>query len=247
MRKATILSLFSLHLTFVSTQTFDYNEFIPIEGDFETPSLQLMPALPEFELDLDFSKNFKFENFKLEPKTLQLTGFNNTIFNLAPQDSRSWFTLSSDNVVYPSLGDINMVSGAYNFKLNDYVALSAGMYAGKYFINDHLTNDVGINGNVKFMLSERFDLNLSGRYSFNNMQTVYGSSMFPQTGFGTSVEYKINDVFGILIGVYYEYDEIQGKYVLRPYIVPVFYKSLFELLGLKKKKRIPIIGEEDYY
>jgi hypothetical protein len=140
-----------------------------------------------------------------------------------------------------------MASGAYNFKLNDYVVLSAGMYAGKYFINDYLTNDVGVNGNIRFMLSDRLDLHVSGRYSFNNMQSAFGSSMLPQTGLGSAVEYKISDVWGIQIGVYYEYDVTQGKYVLRPYITPVFYKGLLELLGLKKKKRKPIIGEEDYY
>lgn len=239
MGKAAILFLFSLHLTFALSQIFDYKQYIQIEEDFETPPFQFAPALPEFELDLDFSPNFKFENVKPEPKTFQLTDFNNNIFNHALQDSRSWFTLSNDNVVYPGLGNINMVSGAYHFKLNDYVVLSAGMYAGKYFINDHLTNDVGINGNVKFMLSDRLDLHVSGRYSFNNTQSVFGSSMFPQTGLGGAVEYKVNDVWGIRIGTYYEYDVILDQWVLRPYITPMF--------CLKKKKKMPAISEDFYY
>jgi len=249
MKKTTILLFFLLHSIFTSAQTLDYNSLILNEEDIETSSFKLMPALPEykFDLDLDFSENFKFEkNFKLEnfkfenfkqPKSFQLIDFNNNIFNHTPQNNRSWLTLSHNNATYWGLGCANTVSGAYNFKLNDYVTLSAGMYAGKYSINDNFMNDAGIHGNIKLALSDRFDLHVFGRYSFNNMQTVYGSSMFPQTGLGGALEYKVNDVFGIRIGTYYEYDAIRGTWVLRPYIVPVFYKSLLEILGWKKKKK----------
>jgi len=246
MKKAVILFSFSLHLTLISAQIFDDNPIIPIGGDFETPFFEPMFTLPEFKPDLNF-----YGNFKPELEKFQLIDFNDNIFNhvssINPINNRSWLTFSSDYFVYPTLGYTNMVSGEYNFKMNNYITLSAGIYAGKYFTDCYLTNDAGINGNIRFALSDRLALHVSGRYSFNNMQSVFGSSMFPQTELGGAFEYKINDTWGIAFGTRYEYDVIRQKWVLIPFISPVFYKNLLAVLGLKKSKRKPILKDSDLY
>lgn len=246
MKKAVILFSFSLHLTSISAQIFDDNPIIPKGRDFEMSFFEPMLTLPEFKPDLNF-----YGSFKPESEKFQLIDFNDNIFNHISSinriNNRSWFTFSSDYSVYTTLGYTNMVSGKYSFKLNNYITLSTGIYVGKYCIDNYLTNDAGINGNIKFALLDRLALHVSGRYSFNNMQSVFGSSMFPQTGLGGAFEYKINDVWGIEFGTRYEYDVIQQKWVLIPYVSPVFYKSLLAVLGLKESRRKPILKDSDLY
>ncbi|MDR1730348.1 MAG: hypothetical protein LBR52_06770 [Prevotellaceae bacterium] len=216
------------------------DDFFEIEIDnVEPPFSKLNLSLPEFKFDLDFSVNSDFSNFQPEQKKFQSVDLKNDIFNQTPQNNRSWVTLSHQDITHPGLGYTNTVSGAYNFKLNDNVTLSAGMYAGKYSVNDYFKNDAGISGNIRLTLSDHFALDFSGRYSFNKMQSVFGSSMFPQTGFGGALEYKANDTWGIKLGTLYEYDVIRNQWVLKPYIIPMFYKSLFK----RKKKKI----SEFYY
>lgn len=137
------------------------------------------------------------------------------------------YTSSSLNI-YPGLGANTTISGMVHYKMTDWWSVGGGSYVSKYSIYGNQFNDIGFNGNMSFRLNDRFRLNTFGQYSvYGNKKHMVGGNfpgMFPQSNYGGSFEYKINDKFGIEAGMVRELDPMTGKWKNRPFIAPVFYK-----------------------
>ncbi len=151
-------------------------------------------------------------------------------------DKNSWMNFSNYHAGYWGLGVTNTVSGTYYRQLSDNWVLSAGLSAGKYSLYGNFGNNASINGNLTYLLSDRIKLNFSGRYSIGNVESGATSSTYQQAAFGSDVEIKVGESWGLVVGVEYVYDAVQQKWVAVPYIRPVVYKSLADMLSLNKKK-----------
>ena len=125
------------------------------------------------------------------------------------------------------LGGMNLVQGEYDFNVGDLGVLSAGIYAAKFNIYNDFLNDGGINGNLRINLTDRISLNLFGQHSIISSKIAISpfiSPLYPHSNFGGSVEIKVNDTWGLMMGTENEYDVFLRKWVARPFIMPVFYK-----------------------
>jgi len=125
------------------------------------------------------------------------------------------------------LGGLNLVQGEYNLNVGDVGVFSAGMYAAKFNIYNDFFNDGGLNGNFKINLTDRLSINLFGQHSITSSKTAISpfiSPLYPHSNFGSSLEFKVNDAWGLMMGTENEYDVFLRKWVTRPFVMPVFYK-----------------------
>jgi hypothetical protein len=161
---------------------------------------------------------------------------NNSVYRFLPdQNLTNQFIISDFNSITTShiqsnfigLGGLNLVQANYNFKPVDNVDFSAGIYAAKFNIYNDFLNDGGFNGNLKFQLSDRININLFGQYSITGNHIAISpfiAPIYPHSDFGGSMEIKVNNDWGIMMGAENEYDVFLRKWVTRPFIMPVFYK-----------------------
>ncbi|GHV15058.1 hypothetical protein FACS1894169_05360 [Bacteroidia bacterium] len=139
---------------------------------------------------------------------------------------RAWLTSSSRQFGYPTLGAIRSVGVNFNYMPADWLTVSVGPYGSKYNFYGLNNNDVGVNGSLKFRLTDRISINGYGQYSaFADQNKVYGPlmNMYPSTYYGGTLELKITEKFGIEGGIIRELNPFSGKWENRPYLAPVFY------------------------
>jgi hypothetical protein len=125
------------------------------------------------------------------------------------------------------LGGLNFVQANYNFSPGDMVVFSPGIYAAKFNIYNDFLNDGGFNANLKIRMSDRINLNLFGQYSITGSKIAISpfiSPIYPHSDFGGSLEFKVNEKWGLMMGTENEYDVFLRKWVTRPFVMPVFYK-----------------------
>lgn len=145
-----------------------------------------------------------------------------------------WLTSSSIKNTYPSLGGINSVNVQLNYQPAEWLRISGGPYGAKYnypgFRGGNLQplhfNDYGVNGNVKFIITDRIRINGYGQYSVNAKNNgIHGPmmGMYPQTYYGGSLEFKITEKFGVEGGIIRELNPLNGKWENRSFFAPVFY------------------------
>ena len=205
----------------------DFTEFHqfsnPLENDIEFKSPEIYP-----EMTLSFASQPNYFSTK------------HNFFGNAQTDYRlnknSWLNLSNYHASYWGLGAVNTVSGIYHHKLTDNLVVSAGLSVGKSALFDSYGNNFGVNGNLKYLLSDHVNLNFFGGYSLSNIQTLSNSLTHQGVSLGGSVEIKISEKFSIIVGVTYQYDSVAQKWVAVPFIMPHLNVSLADLLGLNKKK-----------
>ncbi len=99
------------------------------------------------------------------------------------------------------------------------MVLSGGIYVAKYNFYNNFYNSTGLNGNVKLYVNERISINMHGQYSItdNNRTIPLVSSIYPQSFYGGSYEFKITEKWGIISGADREFDFMQRKWVTRPF------------------------------
>lgn len=139
---------------------------------------------------------------------------------------RAWLSSYSAQTGYPTLGAVRTVSLNFNYQPTDWLTIGAGPYGSKYNFYGFHNNDVGVNGSIKFKLTDRISINGYGQYSvFADHNKVYGPmmNMFPSTYYGGTLELKLTDKFGIEGGIMRELNPFTGKWENRPYFAPVFY------------------------
>lgn len=139
---------------------------------------------------------------------------------------RAWGTSLSTNTRYPLVGRVRSVDFQLNYKLTDWMYVAGGPYASKYDTYSAQMNDFGLNGSMKFIVTDRIRFNAYGQYSSNADRNQIGGPLldiFPHTYYGGTIEVKISDKFGIEGGIIRELNPFTGKWENKPIISPVFY------------------------
>ena len=119
-----------------------------------------------------------------------------------------------------------MIGASMNRKLGNFGILTGGVYASKYNYYNTFSNSAGINGNFKIMLSDRISLNAFGQYSLSGAKNGIppsGSTLYPTSFYGGSLEFKVTNKWGIVTGAEREFDVFSRKWVTRPFIMPIFF------------------------
>lgn len=146
-------------------------------------------------------------------------------FNVRPSAHNLSIATSSTRVSYPMVV-ISQVQVNFIYSITDWMSVSGGAYVTKYGMLRY-SEDAGLNGSMRFKLSDRFYLKAHGRYSaamHSNRNFEYGmQGIFPQTYYGAGFEYKINDKIGVEGGVIREFNPMRRKWTNRFYLGPAFY------------------------
>lgn len=203
-------------------------DYTSISGEFSAPAFEPLKTKNTESVDLRLPPLDVYLGPPLENNTFTRYPFAND-YSFASGMSisdRAWLTSSSSQYGYPTLGAIRSVGVNFNYMPTDWLTIGAGPYGSKYNFYGINNNDVGVNGSLKFRLTDRISINGYGQYSvFADKNKVYGPlvNMYPSTYYGGTVEFKITEKFGVEGGVIRELDPFSGKWVNRPYIAPVFY------------------------
>ncbi|MBB4036116.1 hypothetical protein GGR21_002017 [Dysgonomonas hofstadii] len=197
----------------------DIPEFEPLQKN-ESKKKEFDPKLPPLDI---------YTGPPLESNTFSRNPFiNDYRFNSGMDISyNAWLSTSSMQNTYPSLGAVRMLNANFNYQPLDWLVISGGPYAAKYNLMGNSYNDIGANGNLKFILHDRIRLNTYGQYSvYGDKNMIHGPmmNMFPQTYYGGSIEVKITEKFGVEGGIIRELNPFNGKWENRPFFAPVFYK-----------------------
>lgn len=147
--------------------------------------------------------------------------------NQFPFNSGSWINTSRTMTNYYGLGGINQITGSYNFKMGNLGVMTTGIYAAKYNVYNHFNNDAGINGNLRIPITDNINMNIFGQYTLNPMKNGIPplmTTLYPLTNYGGSLEFKVNDTWGLQAGAEKEFDVISRKWVTNYFVLPVFYK-----------------------
>jgi hypothetical protein len=166
-------------------------------------------------------------NFKME-KITPYYDYNSNIYGFYQINEKSWVNTARENEIYYGLGGSSSASAAYNYKLTNFMTLTTGASLAKYNVYNNFYNDLSFRSNLRVALGERFAVNLFGSYSpFETLNPSIMKSLnmsaYPASNYGGSFEFKVTDKWGIMTGVEREFDAFRGKWVNRPFIMPVFY------------------------
>lgn len=149
-----------------------------------------------------------------------------------------YLTSVSQQQSVPSVGSMRFTNPKLTYTPAEWVQISGGGFVSKYNLSGNSFNDIGYNGELKFIPHDRIRFNVFGQYSVysrSNMRDLYnnvngpvnagGPMMYmnPQTHYGGSVEFKITEKFGVQAGVVRELNPFNGKWENRRFIAPVFY------------------------
>jgi len=190
------------------------------------------PTLADIKLStgIDFSKPmFKSDIINLKvPRFAPVYDYSANIYSITPINSRSWISTARINSNYIGLGGLSSAGMQYNLHINDFMTYSGGVTLSKFNIYNNFNNNINLNSNFRFQIFDRIFINVFGNYSSPGNQDTklfrsLDSSMFPQTNYGGSFDFKVTDKWGIITGAEREFDPFRGKWVTRPFILPVFY------------------------
>lgn len=192
------------------------------------------PLLGDLKLNTGLSFNeppFRSSIINLKvPKFTRNFDYSVNTYSLIPLNSISWITTARINSNYIGMGGLSSAGAQYNWLISDVVTYSGGATFSKYNIYNSFENNLNLNSQLRFQLSDRFFFNVFGNYSTSGNKNTdlfrsLNSSMFPQNNYGGSFEFKVTDKWGIMSGVEREFDPFRGKWVTKPFIVPVFYSK----------------------
>ena len=149
-------------------------------------------------------------------------------YRYAPLSSDAAYFTSSTLNVYPGLGAVNQIAGSIIYSPFDWMDVSTVAYISKYTVFGSTNNDMGVMGNFKFYLNNRFRINAFGQYSVYGKKNGVGgnfSGMYPESYYGGTLEMKINESFGVQGGMLREFDPASRKWKNRMILSPVFYRN----------------------
>jgi len=168
-------------------------------------------------------------NFKMEEIPAYID-YSQNIYGLYPINDKSWITTARVNDNYIGLGGYSAASAAYNRQLTSFMTLTTGASLSKFNVYNTFYNDITLNSNLRVALGDRFFINAFGSYSplekMNpSLVKSLNMSAYPASNFGGSFEFKVTEKWGVMTGVQREFDAFRGKWVNRPFIMPVFYSK----------------------
>jgi hypothetical protein len=164
------------------------------------------------------------ENYDKIPTNYILEN-NYAYHTFTPLSNRAWLATSSELQVYPGLGANTSIGAMLSYQLSDRWIITGGPYLSKYSVNLNQFNDMGLDGQLKFIAHDRIRFNVFGSYSFFGKQNGIGNypGMYPQSSYGGTVEFKLTEKFGVETGILRQLDPVSGRWKNIPIVRPVFY------------------------
>ena len=125
----------------------------------------------------------------------------------------------------PGIGRINEASLMYQYNINDYWEIQAGLNATKFNFPFSTGQAFGTSGAVIYRPNEKLSFRAFGSYA---PASAYG---FQMSSFGGTIGYEFNDRWGMEVGAERIYDPMRGRWDTRPIAIP-YYKFNKTKIGL---------------
>ena len=227
---ATILKLFPSNL-----DNEELNNYLQIDKSseikFESFKPEFQPTLPSgndrMKAMIPTVNVYYYPTINLSPTNSYIPlGNDYSLHATYPLADGLYLSSYSGSREYLGMGGIRRVDASLGYEPTDWMTISAGPYVSKYAINNNQFDDYGVSGALRFKAGERIRFNVYGQYSGAADKNNIGgpmSSMFNPTYYGGTIEFKVNDTFGIEAGMLRELNPFTGKWVNTPIITPVFY------------------------
>lgn len=195
-------------------------------------SLQLPPMEAQFKLS-----TFPLRN---EPALLKLKelpdyrrvtpepAFNYNInhYGIIPLNENMSILTARTTDHYYGLGGVATASASYNYRITDYLTFTGGAAFSKVNIYNNFSNELTLNSNLRLKVADWLYVNAFGSYTPTMKPDITRSlnnSMYPNSNYGGAFEFKLTDKIGVMTGIEREFDPFRGKWINRPFIMPVFY------------------------
>ncbi len=125
----------------------------------------------------------------------------------------------------PGIGRINEASLMYQYNINDYWEIQAGLNATKFNFPFSTGQALGTSGAVIYRPNDRLSFRAFGSYA---PASAYG---FQMSSFGGTIGYEFNDRWGMEVGAERIYDPMRRSWDTRPIAIP-YYKFNKTKIGL---------------
>ena len=125
----------------------------------------------------------------------------------------------------PGIGRINEASLMYQYNINDYWEIQAGLNATKFNFPFSIGQSFGTSGAVIYRPNEKLSFRAFGSYA---PASAYG---FQMSSFGGTIGYEFNDRWGMEVGAERIYDPMRRSWDTRPIAIP-YYKFNKTKIGL---------------
>lgn len=181
-------------------------------------------------------KNYSYPTIHISSTNMYMPlGNDYSLYATYPVGDNMFVSTYSGSHEYLGLGAIRRVDAQFGYEPTDWMSVSAGSYVSKYALfsfGNRQYDDYGLTWALRFKAGDRIRFNGYGQYGGTTKDNKMGapmSSMFNPTYYGGTVEFKVNDNWGIEAGMLRELNPFTGKWTNTPIIAPVFY-------GGKRKK-----------
>lgn len=190
-------------------------EISPSLEEVETESpLTLSPPVEKIEFKLH--KPFYIPPYYTNPSPM-FYGDYSTGGQIFP-----YFYGSGQQTTLPGIGRINQASFLFQYPLNDYFEIQAGLNATKYTFPMSVGQSVGASGALIYHPNDRFRISAFGSYTPANRYD------FNRSAYGVTMGYDFTDRFGMEVGVQRYYDPQRGWQTV-PIVAPYYKFNKFEL------------------
>jgi hypothetical protein len=146
-----------------------------------------------------------------------------------PLNENFTFVVSGRQQTWPGLGGQTTVNTALNWQSGSWQIDGSG-FAGRYFTPFNPSPEFvsGANIHTSFQATDWLKLNAWGQYAgYNSTERrnphMLMSPFFYHNSFGTAVEFKLNENFGMGAGVQYDFNPMNRKWERQVLLFPVFY------------------------
>ncbi len=231
----------------------EYNIVVP-DFDFYTftpsSSIKLDTKLLEFKSD------YQITSFNERPMDMQvLSGAYRPFFNpftpmlrkvnpmaldfnetaITPLSENWFFLINGRKYSWPGAGGLTTINPAMVWNKDKWTITGSG-FASHFSTPFNLSPDytIGANLHVRYDVHERVALRAWGQYAHyfeneSNNPHLMMNPFFYHTGVGGAMEFKINENFGVGMGVNYEYNQRRRRMEPQYLIYPVFNTGKFQI------------------
>jgi hypothetical protein len=147
----------------------------------------------------------------------------------APINEHLTFLVTGSQTTWPGLGGVTAIHPSLSWQSGDW-QIAGGGYAARYFTPFNLSPEhvVGLNLHASYQLTDWLKLNSWGQYAnylgkdAGNNPHILMNPFFYHNSVGGSLEFKLNDNFGVGTGIQYNYNPMRRKMERQLLLFPIF-------------------------
>ncbi|MDD2436717.1 MAG: hypothetical protein PHG27_05785 [Massilibacteroides sp.] len=148
---------------------------------------------------------------------------------LLPINENLTFAVTGQQQTWPGMGGLTSINPALIWQSGAW-EIGGGGFAARYYTPFNASPEFvsGVNLHTGFQATDWLKVNMWGQYAgYNNNERknphMLLSPYFYHNSVGTSLEFKLNENFGVGTGIQYEFNPMRNKWERQFLLFPIFY------------------------